>query len=140
MKITTQDYNVEDEKRCECGYNFDIHDIDGLVSIDNHGFYSNAVKYCSHIHCPQCYKETVLLLKQKGQTWDILGIATPKTLLFEEPKAQEPKKEIKVEPKIEPKVENKTENIAGNELICPVCKKVCKSRIGLNAHMKTHNK
>ena len=140
MKITTQDYNIVDEKRCECGHIFNIHDIDGLVPIDNHGFYANAVKYCSNIHCPQCYKETVLLLKQKGQTWDILGIATPKVLLFEEPKIQEPKAEVKVEPKIEPKIEIKTVSDVSNELICPVCNKVCKSKVGLNAHMRTHNK
>ena len=88
MKITTQDYNVEDTTKCTCGHEFNIHDIDGLVPIDNHGFYSNIVKYGSHIHCPKCYKETVLLLKQKGQTWNILGIAVKKEQNQEIPKKQ----------------------------------------------------
>ena len=132
MKITTQDYNIEDTTKCVCGHNFNIHDIDGLVPIDNHGFYSNVVKYGSHIHCPQCYKETVLLLKQKGQTWNILGIATPKTLLFKEIEEQEQK--------LDTTIENKIVSNTNNEIICPICQKVCKSKIGLNAHMKTHNK
>lgn len=132
MKITTQDYNVEDTTKCTCGHKFNIHDIDGLVPIDNHGFYSNIVKYGSHIHCPRCYKETVLLLKQKGQTWNILGIATPKTLLFKEIEEQEQK--------LDTTIENKTVSNTSNEIICPICQKVCKSKLGLNAHMKTHNK
>ena len=128
MKITTQDYNVQDTTKCTCGHKFNIHDIDGLVPIDNHGFYSNIVKYGSHIHCPKCYKETVLLLKQKGQTWNILGIAVKKEQNQEIPKKQPTT------------IENKTVSNTSNEIICPICQKVCKSKIGLNAHMKTHNK
>ena len=128
MKITTQDYNVEDTTKCTCGHEFNIHDIDGLVPIDNHGFYSNIVKYGSHIHCPKCYKETVLLLKQKGQTWNILGIAVKKEQNQEIPKKQPTT------------IENETVSNTSNEIICPICQKVCKSKIGLNAHMKTHNK
>lgn len=128
MKILTQEFNVEDTTKCTCGHKFDIHNINGLVSIDNHGFYSNAVKYCSKIKCPKCNKETILLLKQKGQTWEILGIATKK-----EQKQEIPKKQTTT-------IENKTVSNVSNEFICPICQKVCKSKIGLNAHMKTHNK
>ena len=111
MELTTQNYDIQDTLKCECGHEFDIHDIDGLIPITNNGFYSNIVRNCSNIHCPKCYKETVLLLKQKGQTWQILGIATPKVVMFED----------------------------NQEFICPVCKKSCKNKLGLNAHMKTHN-
>jgi hypothetical protein len=128
MKITTQDYNVTDIINCSCGHEFNIHDIDGLIPIDNHGFYSNVVKYGSHIHCPKCHKETILLLKQKGQTWEILGIATKKEKIQESSKKQATT------------IENKTVSNTSNEIICPICQKVCKSKLGLNAHMKTHNK
>lgn len=125
-------YKVKDTTKCECGHEFDIHEINGLLPIDNHGFYSNIVRTCSKIYCPKCNKETILLLKQKGQTWEILGIATPKTA--------EVVKTVKEQPKQQAKMENKTEKNTTDELICPICKKVCKNKLGLNAHMKTHNK
>lgn len=137
MNIT--EYNVKDTTKCECGYQFDIHDINGLQIISNHGFYSNIVRTCSQIHCPKCKRETVLLLKQKGQTWEILGIATPK--VEEKPiQAIKPAKKQETPKKQATTIENKTVSNSGNEFICLTCKKVCKSRIGLNAHMKTHNK
>lgn len=125
-------YNVKDTTKCECGHEFDIHEINGLLPIDNHGFYSNVVRTCSKIYCPKCNKETILLLKQKGQTWEILGIATPKTA--------EVVKTVKEQPKQQAKIENKTEKNTTDELICPICKKTCKNQLGLNAHMRTHNK
>ncbi len=115
-------YNVKDTTKCECGLEFNIHDIDGLKTIDNHGFFSNIARTCSQIRCPKCKKETVLLLRQKGQTWQILGIAT------------------KIEKKQPMKTENKAQINLSNELVCPICQKACKNKLGLNAHMKTHNK
>jgi hypothetical protein len=124
MDITN--YNVKDTIKCECKHEFDIHEINGLLPIDNHGFYSNIVKTCSKVYCPKCNKETLLLLKQKGQTWEILGIATKK---------EDESKLIRQE-----LIENKEEKDTKQEFICPVCQKVCKNKLGLNAHIKTHNK
>ena len=130
-----RNYDVKDTTICECGHKFDIHEINGLLTIDNHGFFSNVVRTCSHIYCPKCKKETILLLKQRGQTWEILGIATPKTA-----EVVKTVKTVKEQPKQQAKMENKAEKNISNELVCPICNKVCKSKIGLNAHMKTHNK
>ncbi len=120
-------YIVKDTTKCECNHQFDIHEINKLENITNHRFYSNTVKTCSVIKCPKCGKETVLLLKQKGQTWEIIGIAVKEEL----------QKSLSV-PK-QTTIENKTENNTSNELICPICGKVCKNKSGLNAHMRTHN-
>lgn len=120
-----RDYDVKDTTVCECGHRFDIHEIDKLEKISNHGFYSNLVKTCSKIKCPKCKMEILLLLKQKGQTWEIIGIA--------------PKKGQKTE-KQATRIENKTENNLSNELVCSICGKVCKNKIGYNAHMRSHNK
>ena len=131
-------YNVSDTNVCECGHKFDIHEIDKLDTIINKGFYSNIVRTCSLIKCAKCKRETVLLLRQRGQTWEILGIGTPKNAVI-------PKKVIEAapRPKIEPKkqttIENKAEKITSNELICPICKKVCKNQLGFKAHMRSHN-
>lgn len=139
-------YKVKDTTKCECGHEFDIHEINGLLPIDNHGFYSNVVRTCSKIYCPKCNKETILLLKQKGQTWEILGIATPKVVENRkkvtslEVTATKTELNTQYDEKVQTTIENKTENKLSNELICPVCKKVCKSKVGLNAHMRTHNK
>jgi hypothetical protein len=35
---------------------------------------------------------------------------------------------------------NKEGNNQSQEFICPECKKVCKNKVGLTAHMKTHQK
>lgn len=132
-------YNVKDTTKCECGHEFDIHEINGLLPIDNHGFYSNVVRTCSKIYCPKCNKETILLLKQKGQTWEILGIATPNEISVEET-TTETELNKQHDERVQTTIENKTENKLSNELICPICKKTCKNQLGLNAHMRTHNK
>ncbi len=132
MELTTQNYDIQDTLKCECGHEFDIHDINSLIPITNNGFYSNIVRNCSEIHCPKCNKKTVLLLKQKGQTWQILGIATPKVIMFEDNLKTVMSNDIQVE-------SQNNENEINQEFICPVCKKACKNKIGLNAHMKTHN-
>ena len=129
MDITN--YTVKDTTICKCGHEFDIHEINGLLQIDNHGFYSNIVKTCSKIHCPKCNQETILLLKQKGQTWEIMGIATPKEI--------DTQKQIITKLVEQVSNKNEEENLS-NEFVCPVCKKTCKNKQGLNAHIKTHNK
>ncbi len=117
-------YNLKDTTKCECGHEFDIHEINGLLNIDNHGFFSNIVKTCSLVNCPNCNKETVLFLKQKGQTWQILAIGI---------------KDSEENITIETTIENNKENNANNELICPICKREFKNKIGLTSHMRTHN-
>lgn len=102
-------YNLKNTTKCECGHQFDIHEINGLINIDNHGFFSNIVKTCSLVHCPNCNKETVLFLKQKGQTWEVLALG--------------------VQDSIE----------KNNEFVCPTCQREFKSKIGLTSHMRTHN-
>lgn len=124
MELNFKNYNIQDTVICECGYEFNLKNITKLEKINSHGFYSNIVKHYSKTMCPNCKKETILLLKQKGQTWEILSIANPK---------------LNTENQV--KIENKEKNINNQEFfICPECKKVCKSQFGLNAHMKTHNK
>lgn len=128
-------YNLKDTTKCECGHEFDIHEINGLLNIDNHGFFSNIVKTCSLVHCPKCNKETVLFLKQKGQTWEILAIGVKD--IKENNVALEATKEKNVA--FEATIENKEKNNLNNELICPICKREFKNKIGLTSHMRTHN-
>ena len=123
MELNFKNYNIQDTIDCECGYKFNLKDITKLEKINNHGFFSNIVKHYSQTVCPNCKKETILLLKQKGQTWEIISIANKKS-----------------NTENQTKIQNKDENINNQEFICPECKKVCKSQLGLNAHLKTHNK
>lgn len=113
--MNTTDYDVKGSKLCECGHEFTMNDFTELKRINEQGFYANQVKHYSPTICPKCHKETILLLKQVGQTYNVIDIAT----------------------------KNSTEInsiIKNNELICPECKKVCKSKLGLTAHLKAHNK
>lgn len=145
------EYSIKDTNICECGHEFDIHEINGLKALNEHGFFSNIVKNYSEIKCPVCQNETILLLKQKGQTWEIIGIGSKKScqkmaeeiaerVPEEEEAANAPIEEVKIEEDAidEATIENETENETTNEFICPECGKVCKSQIGLNSHMKTH--
>ena len=125
MELDIKNFKIQDSTKCKCGYEFVIQDMTDLRRIDEHGFYANIVKHCSFTRCPKCNQETLLLLRQKGQTWEILNTAISKEI------------ETKIE---EPQNENKEEKTEGQEFICPECQKVCKNKIGLNAHMKTHQK
>ena len=128
MEFNIKEYKVQNKKKCNCGHEFSLKDINGLLRINVPGYYGNVVKHASKTICPNCRKETVLLLKQKGQTWEIIDIAVKENIS----KPQGIKNETKSK--------NEQEKITTNEFICPTCKKVCKSKIGLNAHMRTHNK
>ena len=112
MEIT--DYNIKGTTKCDCGHEFTLKDFQELNRINLHGFYANQIKHYSPAVCPECKKELILLLKQKGQTYVVVDTATKKG-------------EINTEST------NKIE-----EFICPTCKKVCKNQLGLNAHMRTH--
>ncbi len=121
-----KDYKIKRTTICECGHEFTIKDFVELNRINEHGFYSNQVQHYSPAICPECKKEVILLLKQKGQTYVVVDIATKK---------EEKRKDIFTEP-ISTIGDIKE---ISNEFICPQCKKVCKNQLGLNAHMRTHN-
>lgn len=122
-----QELEIRNTKKCDCGHEFTLQDMTDLKRIDEHGFYGNIVKHFSYTKCPKCHKDRLLLLKQAGQTWEIVSIAVSKT-------------ENQVQNNVGKAInENNEENKNTLEFICSECKKVCKSQIGLNSHMKTHN-
>lgn len=120
--IINKDYEIKDSVICNCGHKFTLRDVNGLEPLDQHGFFANIVKNCSVTNCPECGLETILLLKQRGQTWDILGIAAAKDGISQAT------------------IQNKTEKEKNEEFICPECQKVCKNKVGLIGHMRTHYK
>ncbi len=113
-----KNYDVKGTTKCSCEYEFTIKDFIELKRINEPGFYSNQVKHYSRAKCPNCNKNTILLLKQVGQTYKVIDIATKK----------------------EPKIENTEQKEETQGFICPECKKICKSQLGLNAHIKSHKK
>lgn len=120
--INIKDYEIQGSKFCECGHEFTMNDFTELKRINEQGFYANQVKHYSSTTCPKCHKETILLLKQVGQTYNIIDIATEKNI------------------ETKPIIKNSEEKRTTNEFICPECKKACKNKLGLTAHLKTHNK
>lgn len=133
--IDVKELNILNRKNCICGnHGFTLADVKSVEPLqDAHGFYGNLVKHYAKIECPVCHRKTILLLKQAGQSWDIMNTAVTndmnKTIVVQT------KTQIA---KVQPEITNKEEKNNSNEFICPVCKKVCKSKIGLNSHMKTH--
>ena len=142
--VDVKELRIINQKDCRCGYHeFTLEDVKGIEQLqDAHGFYGNLVKHYSKVICPECGKETILLLKQIGQTWEIMNTAiSANEIVIDKPKTEMSKQIITktIENAIE-QAENKNEqkNNLSQEFICPVCKKVCKNKIGLNAHMRTH--
>ena len=133
MYLENKEYEVRGKTTCDCGYEFTIKDMEQLKRINQPGFYGNAVKHYSPAKCKICGKEVVLLLKQVGQTYNVIDTASEKVQTTKadkgNTKAAENETKIDVEAKIK----------ASNEIICPVCGKACKSQLGLNSHLKTHN-
>lgn len=125
-------YELENGQTCKCGYQFKINDITKLQRVGE-SLYGGTVKHLSETKCPICKRETLLLLKQQGQTYVIKGIAQ-KELQKVDDNAQAVTKEVTEEPRISSE-ESKTTN---NEIICPVCKKTFKNKHGLTNHMKVH--
>ena len=130
-----QDYKIKNSTKCDCGYEFTIHDVTDLKRINDSKFYGGNIKHVSETHCPLCLKKTLLLLKQVRQSYEIIDIAQKDRPTVEA-------KTIKID-------ENGTEqtqinsnevNSASNEFICPNCKKVFKSKQGLAIHAKTCGK
>lgn len=126
--MNIKDYEVKGTKHCECGYEFTIKDFTELKRINEHAFYSNQVKHYSPAQCPKCQKETLLLLKQVGQTYAVVDIATKKN------------EKDNANIIIEPTIKNEEEKEIIKEFICPECQKVCKNQLGLNVHLRTHDK
>ena len=116
-----RDYDIKGTTKCECGHEFTMKDFQNLNRINQHGFYANNIKHFSPAICPDCKKEVILFLKQKGQTYVIVDIATKKDDVATLPTNP---------------IEEKEQQ--SQEFICPDCKKVCKNQLGLNAHMRTH--
>ena len=129
VRLEGKDYEVKNTVKCDCGYEFVLKDMVELLKINQPGFYGNIVNHYSHAKCKKCGKEVLLFLKQAGQTWKIIDIA------------EEHKRTSTVSTQTivkEPSVVIDKENNPSNEFICEICGKVCKSQIGLNSHMKTH--
>lgn len=127
-----ENMKIKNTTVCDCGREFVITDIQKLERIDNKNFYSGVVKHYSKSICPNCGKEVILLLKQVGQTYKVINIAEKVETLIEN------KEESTENNQIETTIDNNETNIESNELICPVCKKECKNKSGLTAHMRTH--
>lgn len=132
-----KDYDIKGTTKCECGHEFTLKDFQSLNRINQHGFYANNIKHYSPAICPNCQKETILLLKQKGQTYVVIDIATKKQIIendIDKGQAGNIENDIDIEPTSQIQEESET----SQEFICPECKKVCKNQLGLNAHMRTH--
>lgn len=127
-----QGYELRNGNKCNCGYEFKINDITKLQRVPE-SLYGGIVKHISETKCPMCGKETLLLLKQQGQTYVIKGIAQKETV--EEVKNTSENEERILE---EPKMVSDPVNNTDNELICPVCQKSFKNKSGLTNHMKVH--
>lgn len=127
-----ENMKIKNTTVCDCGREFVITDIQKLERVDDKNFYSGVVKHYSKAICPECGKEVILLLKQVGQTYKVINIAEKVETLIEN------KEESTENNQIETTIDNNETNIESNELICPVCKKECKNKSGLTAHMRTH--
>lgn len=131
LRLEGKEYDVKNKTVCDCGYEFTLKDMIELERINQPGFYGNVVNHYSHAKCKNCGKEVLLFLKQAGQTWKIIDTAEEHkkvTMLLTQTVEKEPSKAID------------KENSSNNEFVCEICGKVCKSKIGLNSHMKTHQK
>lgn len=129
MEFKIKDYEIKNTTQCECGHEFTMKDFTELKRINEQGFYGNQIKHYSPVKCPHCQKETILLLKQVGQTYAIVDIAVPKEV-------KDNSETENVITESGSKIEEEKEII--KEFICPNCQKVCKNQLGLNAHMRTH--
>ena len=141
-------YEIKNTTKCECGHEFVIKDMKKLQRIENDDkFYGGIVKHFDEIKCPVCGKDTMLFIKQQGQTYVDKDIAQRKETITTESKPlqnetllnnadNQNENIIETEANIG---ENNNENNPSNEIICPVCKKSFKSNSGLSRHMLTHN-
>lgn len=145
--IDVKELEILNRTTCKCGHEFTLKDIKSVEFLqDAHGFYGNLVKHYSKVICPKCNKEIIVLLKQVGQTWELMNTAIIKGK--QDANNEENASYIEEEAQVQliennperTEIENKEENNQSQEFICPECKKVCKNKVGLTAHMKTHQK
>ena len=129
LVLDGKEYEIKGSTQCECGNPYTLKDVEEIKKINQRGFYGNTLNNYSEVTCSKCNKRAIIFLKQKGQSWEIIDSA--KEVVKEEPKKEQDNAE-ETKTTIEPTNNN------SNEFICPVCEKVCKSKIGLNAHLKTH--
>lgn len=120
-----QDYKIKNTTKCDCGYEFTIHNLTELKRINDSKFYGGNIKHVSETHCPLCLRKTLLLLKQVGQTYKVVDIA---------------QKEIKNNDVEQTQINSNETNTSTNEFICQNCKRVFKSKQGLAIHAKTCGK
>lgn len=139
--IDIKDIKVLNKLDCICGkHEFTLADLRGLEQLtDTNGFYGNLVKHYSMSKCPECGKEIILLLRQKGQTWEIMNTAEL------EQKATELLKEEVADTNVgdlttteQTTMDSDEEKTDSQEFICPECKREFKSKSGLALHMKKH--
>lgn len=109
-------YKIKSTTDCSCGYDFTIKDMKKLQRIPETNFYGGNIKHIDEIKCPHCGRDTLLLIKQTGQTYIVKDIAQK-----------------------EENIGDIEENNASNEIICPVCQKTFKNKSGLSRHMTIHN-
>lgn len=130
-----QEYKIKNSTKCDCGYEFTIHNLTELKRINDTKFYGGNIKHVSETRCPLCLRKTLLLLKQVGQTYKVIDIAQKDRPIIES-------KTLTID-------ENSTEqtqidfnefNTTNNELICPNCKRVFKTKQGLAVHSKSCGK
>lgn len=122
-----QEYKIKNSIKCDCGYEFTIRDMTELKRINDNKFYGGNIKHISETHCPICLRETILLLKQVGQTYKVIDIAQKDKQIFKDNAEQM-------------KVDSNESNTDSNERTCPNCKKVFKTKQGLAVHSKTCGK
>lgn len=130
-----ENLKIRNTTKCDCGRQFVITDIGKLQRIEDKHFYSGVVKDYSKAHCPNCGKEVILLLKQAGQTYEVINVAEEdKNVMSDSENNINNVKNVQ----INTTMEDKPKNISNNEIICPECKKTFKSKSGLANHMKVH--
>nr|DAJ85378.1 MAG TPA: C2H2 type zinc-finger protein [Caudoviricetes sp.] len=130
-----ENLKIRNTTKCDCGRQFVITDIEKLQRIEDKHFYSGVVKDYSKAHCPNCGKEVILLLKQAGQTYEVINVAEEdKNVMSDNENNINNVKNVQ----INTTMEDKPKNISNNEIICPECKKTFKSKSGLTNHMKVH--
>lgn len=133
--VDVKELKILNKKECRCNNHiFTLSDIKSIEPLgDADGFYGNMVKNCAIVVCPNCKRKTILLLKQAGQTWEIMNTAITE---IEEDKHISKKIVEKIVENVEIKNEQPKEE--SNENICPVCQRAFKNKSGLNSHMRTH--
>lgn len=148
-----QDYKIKNSTKCDCGYEFTIHNLTELKKITDNKFYGGNIKHVSETHCPLCLRKTLLLLKQVRQTYKVIDIAQKdkpiieaKTIAIDENASaitehsfyDQGARIIDTQEQIQ--ISSNEPNTESNELICPNCKRVFKTKQGLAVHSKTCGK